>query len=118
MNAADPASVCGLPLIEIRQTHPRRLDRTHLVYRGSELIFISERAGKHLEFRISPQDSDVGQAIAPLRHLLGRAVQPLNRIIIETINGSNAAGSPYVQVFREHFETLVDYRTITIYRSI
>jgi ATP-dependent Lhr-like helicase len=118
LNAADPASVCGLPLPEVRQTHPRRLDRTHVVYRGSELIFISERAGKNLEFRISPEDPDVGQAIAPLHHLLCRTMHPLNRIVIETINGLNAAGSPYVQVFREHFESLVDYKTITIYRQI
>ena len=118
LNSADPASVCGLPIAEIRQTHPRRLDRTHLVYRGSELIFISEGTGKHLQFRLSPLDPDVNQAIAPLQHLLGRNVQPLNRIVIETINGSPAAGTPYVQVFRDHFETMVDYKTITLYRRI
>ncbi|MBN1781520.1 DEAD/DEAH box helicase [bacterium] len=117
LNASDPASVCGLPYDPIRHSHPRRSGSTHLVYRGSRLILISLRHGKSLEIRVPPEDTDI-RVLAPLKHMLERAFNPLNRITIETINEEKAAKSPYAALIKRHFDCVQDHRTITLYRPV
>ena len=118
MNAADPASACGLPVEGLRETLPRRVDTTHLVYRGDALVLISQRQGKALTIHLAMDDPDLPAALAPLRHLLQRSLKPVRRIVVETINGENAAKSPYTQVLRSEFETQADTHFLTLYRKI
>lgn len=116
INAADPASMCGVQLDEIRGTLPRRLPSTHLVYHGIKLVMVSQRHGKQLNFHVPPDDPDLTRYLGPLHHLLMRPFDPLRSITVETINDQPAATSPYLDVLRVAFETVPDYRKISLYR--
>jgi len=118
LNAADPASPCGLALDCLRGALPRRLPSTHLAYCGCELAMISEGAGKALTILVPPDDPRLQEVLAPLHHLLQRRFQPLRSIAIETINGDRAARSEYVDALRTSFDVVVDYKKVTVYRRI
>jgi ATP-dependent Lhr-like helicase len=118
INATDPVSLCGRGLEELKGRLPRRLDSTHLVYRGPELVLVSERNGKALTFNVPPDDPDIQYFLSPLRHLLQRGFMHHKRIQIETINGDEASKSPYVEVLRTGFELMVETRGVTLYRKV
>lgn len=118
VNAADPISLCGIGLDELRAELPRRHAGTHLVYRGEELIVISERQGKALTIRPPVDDPDLPEALGVIGHMMERGSPPLRRIRIETINDGQAAKSPYLDVFRTLFEVHVDFREVTIHRRM
>ncbi|HSR13360.1 MAG TPA: DEAD/DEAH box helicase, partial [Thermodesulfobacteriota bacterium] len=110
MNAADPASLSGVPVDALRGKLPPRLPGTHLVFRGTRLVMVSKRNGKDLLFHVPPEDASLPEVLAPLRHLLTRHFQPIRRIAVETINGEPAPGSPYLPSLRSAFEVVVDYK--------
>jgi ATP-dependent Lhr-like helicase len=116
LNAVDPASLCGMPLDAVRGKLPRRLDHTHLVYRGRVLVMTSERHGRTLTFHVPHDDPDLQSYLGPLHHLLTRSFRPLRRITIETINGAAAYRSPYVDALRVSFEVVIDPKQVTLYR--
>ncbi|MCP4749849.1 MAG: DEAD/DEAH box helicase [Proteobacteria bacterium] len=118
MNATDPASLCGLQLEAFRGVLPKRVAGTHLVFRGAELVVLSERNGKSLTFRVPPDDPRLQEYLCSLHHLLRRRFQPLKQIIVETINGEDAAHSDYVSALRTSFEVLIEFKKVTIYRKI
>lgn len=115
-NAADPASLCGAGLTAFKEILPPRLDRTHLVYKGSELVMIIKRYGKELIFNTPPDDPHTALYLGPLHHLLSREFMPLSAIAVETINGQKAAQSPYLDGLKIAFETVADYNQVTLYR--
>lgn len=51
-------------------------------------------------------------------HLLGRRIDPMRSITVETINGQDAAYSPYLDVLRDRFDTTLETRTVTVYRRV
>lgn len=53
-----------------------------------------------------------------LNHLLNRTFLPKRRITIETINGEKAARCPYSDIIRNHFDTSMDHKSITLYRRV
>jgi ATP-dependent helicase Lhr and Lhr-like helicase len=114
LNAADPASLCGIQLESIKGTLPPRVASTHLVYHGDRLVMVSKRYGRDLTFHIPSEDPHLPDYLGPLHHLLSRPVQPLRRIAIETINGEPAAQSPYVPVLRTAFKVIVDYKSVNL----
>lgn len=116
INAADPASMCGVQLDEIRGTLPRRLSSTHLVYHGTKRVMVSQRHGKQLNFHVPPDNPDLARYLGPLHHLLMRHFDPLRSITVETINDQPAATSPYLEVLQVAFETVPDYKKISLYR--
>lgn len=118
MNATDPASLCGIQVSDLKTGLPKRLATTHLVYRGDQLVLISQKNGKTLEFFIAPDDDQLVEVIAPLKHLLYRQFKPLKSITIETINGESATQSPYAGVFQTAFEVLRERKNIVLYRKI
>ena len=118
MNATDPASVCGLGIDGFRGKTPRREVGTHLVYRGTELVLVSQRSGKALTIAADPDDPLMTQYLAPLRHLLTRAFQPVSRLTVETINDEDAGKSPFVDALRTAFDAMVDYRAVVLYRRM
>jgi ATP-dependent Lhr-like helicase len=118
INATDPASLCGIQLDSIRGMLPARIPTTHLVFRRNRLIVVSKRNGKDLTFHVPPDDPDLPEYMASLRHLLMRKSQPVRRISIETINGERAPQSAYVFILRTSFDATVDYRNVTLYRKM
>jgi ATP-dependent Lhr-like helicase len=79
---------------------------------------VSERNGKALRFNVPPDDAHLPEYLGVLRHLLTREFQPIRRIPIETINGDDAARSPYVDALRTAFDVTVDYKEVTLYRRL
>ncbi len=118
MNATDPASVCGLPVDQLKAYLPKRLSGTHLVFKGTRLVLVSERNGKALTIDIEPDNSHIQEFLAPLKHLLYREFMPLKQIVIETINQQHAGRSPYLDALRTSFEVLVEPKKVTLYRKL
>lgn len=118
LNAADPASLCGIAVEALRTSLPKRLSGTHLVYKGSRLVLISERNGKHLTIHTTPDDKQFPELLAPLKHQLYRQFQPLKQVTIETINGEAAARSPFLAAFKTAFEILVEPKKVILYRKL
>jgi ATP-dependent Lhr-like helicase len=117
INAADPASICGIQLESLKGMLPPRVASTHLVYHGTRLVMISRRYGKDLTFHIPPEDPRLPEYSAVLQHLLTRPFQPVRRIAVETINGEPAPQSPYVPALRTGFEVLLDYKRVNLSRK-
>jgi ATP-dependent Lhr-like helicase len=118
INAADPASVCGISLDPLRGMVPPRLPTTHLVYRGTKLVIVLKRNGKDLRFLVPSNDPDLPHYVATWHRLLSRKFQPLRRIDIETINDEVPFESPYLPALRTSFEVTADYRNVTLYRKM
>ncbi len=115
VSAIDPASLCGIPLGSLKGRLPRRVPGTHLVYRGSVLVLVSQQKGGRLDFHLSPGDPDLPSCFEFFHVMITRKVKPLHRIVIESINGEPAGRSPYLEAFRAHFDVSVDYRKVTLY---
>ncbi len=118
LSAVDPASACGLPLEGLRGELPKRVEGTHLVYRGASLVLISQRNGRSLQFAVPPGDGRVPESLVIFRHLLGRDYAPLRRVVIETINGEPAPASPYLPAFKQLFDAVVDIKRVSLFRRV
>jgi len=116
LNAADPASLCGVPLDALRDGLPRRLPSNHIVYHGERPVLISEGSGRRLDVRVSPDDPSLGRYLCLFDDLLARRVQPLNAIAVETVNGQSVRHSPYLAVLRARFDVTVTPRKATVRR--
>ena len=112
----DPASMCGLGLPDLPYALPRRIESNHLVYRGAELLAVSQRKGRRIQFNIAPDDPDLGACLGFLDHLLNRSFQARRHITVETINDQPATESPYLTVFMNAFDVVRDPKSITLYR--
>ncbi|MFC1821801.1 DEAD/DEAH box helicase [Thermodesulfobacteriota bacterium] len=115
LNAADPASLCGIPLDEVKGKLPKRLESNHLVYRGRKLVMVSRGYGRNLHFYVTPEDAELPKYMGPLRHLFLRRFRPKRRLTIETINGREAHRSPYLDLLRISFDINVDFRKVTLF---
>jgi ATP-dependent Lhr-like helicase len=118
MSAVDPASVCGLPIEGLRGALPKRVEGTHLVFRGPRLVFVSFRKGRALEVRVPVDEPGLPEDLALLRHLLTRDFDRVARLVIETINGQPAPSSPYLAVIKRLFETVVDRNQVSLFRTL
>ncbi len=99
INAADPASLCGLGLSLIPGL-PSRIASTHLVYHGTRLVMISKRQGKDLEIRARPDDDGLAGYFALFKELLSREFNPAQKITIEMVNGEPVLRSPYAEALK------------------
>jgi ATP-dependent Lhr-like helicase len=118
LNAVDPASLCGVPLVAIKGEMPRRLPGNHIVYQGSKLVIISQQNGRSLTIKVPPEDPDLTEFYGFLRHLLSRQFQPLRRINIDTINGEAAVDSPYLNSLKTNFDIMSHNEGLIIYRRM
>ncbi len=48
---------------------------------------------------------------------MNRAFQPMNSIAIETIQGEEAMGSPYLEPLKEMFKVVEDYKKVTLHKK-
>lgn len=115
INAADPASLCGVNLDAIKQTLPRRIRSNHLVYHGPNLVLVSQQSGKRLEIHVPPHAPDLQRYLAVFDHLVHRPARKRRGVNIETINNIVAADSSYLPAFHARFEVVIDPKQITLY---
>lgn len=111
MNAADPASPCGLSLDGLNDLPPRRLSN-YLVYHGKNLVMVVLRQGKELDLRVEPNHPDLPAYFSLFTDWMNRFERPVQSIAIETINSVPAAKSPYLGALRELFNVVDDYKRI------
>ncbi len=98
MNAADPASPCGWGLEDFKGVLPPRVSGTRLAFRGRDLVLVSRRQGRELEFRVPPGDPRIAGALDALASLTERDVRPMAAVHVEIINGESAPASAYGKV--------------------
>jgi ATP-dependent Lhr-like helicase len=98
MNAVDPASPAGRSVEGL----PRFCDRvpgSRLYFKGTEIIAVSNRNGKELRIFTDPGDSDTVLLVSLFAVPRTRKVLPESKIVVEKINGKNAARGEYRAVF-------------------
>lgn len=101
LNAADPASLCGIDIPELKSSLPSRRATTFLVYMGYRLVVVAERSGRKLEIAVEPDHPRLLECFKFFRDLLNRDFNPVKTIVVEQVNGENVLKSPYVEVLRE-----------------
>ena len=95
LNAADPASPCGLKLPGMDEDLPARLPTNYIVFHGTRLQVVAKRNGKELLIKAEPDDPSLPAYLAFCKTLLTRDFNPLTCVIVESINGLQATESPY-----------------------
>jgi len=97
MNAADPASLCGLKIDGLDQPLPPRLPTTYLVFHGRKLVIVAKRNGKHLDIHVPHDHPPLPQYFSFYRTLTGREFNPKRSIVVETINNEPSLTSGYAE---------------------
>jgi ATP-dependent Lhr-like helicase len=95
VNAADPASLCGIDLEGLKGTLPSRLSTTHVVYQGSSVVLVSRRRGRDLEIRVPAAEPIPASYLEFVREITGREQRAPGAVHVETINGEPACDSSY-----------------------
>jgi len=101
LNAADPASLCGIKLEALKGLLPNRRPSTHLVYHGTRRVVISRRNGGSLEILVPPDNPRLPDYLAFFKVLLTREFSPEKIIQVETINGKPTLESEYAGPLKE-----------------
>lgn len=104
LNAADPASPCGLAGVDLGLELPRRIPSNHLVFHGCRLVLVSERRGARLTVAVGPDHPRLADYLGVLKAQLGRSVQPRGAITVDEINRQPAGASPYRSALQELFQ--------------
>ena len=118
ISAVDPMSLCGLPLDSMRESMPRRVEGTYLVYHGSKVIIILKKKGRDITINLPSNDLNNIHYFDVFRHLLTREFQPMRRIIIDSINQIPAPASPYIPLFKNYFDVTIDVKNVSLYKRI
>ena len=116
INAADPASPCGIGLEELRPLFPHRLPTTHLVFHGKKLVLVSKKNGKELTFYVPPNHPRLPDYLEFFKTLISREFQPLKYIGVETVNDESVLDSPYKEALKE-FGFKKDYKAMTLMKA-
>ncbi len=115
MSAADPASACGLGISGLGEL-PRRVAGNHLALQGDRVVVVSEGRGKRLTIHLQPDDPALQSCLGFLSNLVGRQVQPVRCVTVETINGGAAWQSAYRPVLERMFHAVRDRGMIKLMR--
>lgn len=116
MNACDPASVCGLRLEGMPSGLPDRRPTNRVVFRGSQPVLMIENSGRKLTFRIKIDDPDMATVLDHFARVMHRAISPVTKMTINTINGKPADNSPYIDILRHRFDLDTGGGKIVLYR--
>ncbi|MEM8963354.1 MAG: hypothetical protein AAGD38_17845 [Acidobacteriota bacterium] len=116
VNAADPASLCGVDVVGLKSLLPARHATTYLAFQGARLTLVARRGGKDLTFHLADDHPDLGRHLDVLRHLLTRGAQPASSIDVETINDEPALDSPYVGRLAESFRITREPKTVKLWK--
>ncbi|MBN2658550.1 MAG: DEAD/DEAH box helicase [Spirochaetales bacterium] len=112
MNCADPASLAGIRLDDLKGRYPKRLPSNHMVFRGENPLLYSLKNGRELQFFTEPEHPDSLEALGFFRTLLSREFEPLKSVKVEKVNGLDVSESPFRDVlknagFRDNFNCFV-----------
>jgi ATP-dependent Lhr-like helicase len=116
VQAADPASPCGLPIAGLDPRLPRRVPGSHAVFHGARLVAVSERRGRSLLFLAAPDDPRLRDYLGFLDAALSRSASPARTLTVETINGGPAATSPHLSALSARFHVSRDATSVTLSR--
>ncbi|MDY7095124.1 MAG: DEAD/DEAH box helicase [Acidobacteriota bacterium] len=114
VNAADPASLCGVAVDELKAALPSRRPSHHVVYHGSRVVVVSRRNGRRLDIRVAPEEPSLMRYLDFLKTLLGREVEPRKALEVAEINGEDAAESPYLPVLASLFSITREPRGVRL----
>ncbi len=117
VQAADPASPCGLALDGLDPRLTRRVPGGHVVFHGARLVAVSERRGRSLLFHVAPDAPRLPDYLDFLDAALTRSASPARTLTVETINGEPAAASPYVAALSSRFAVSRDAASVTLSRK-
>ncbi|MCG8402617.1 MAG: DEAD/DEAH box helicase [Firmicutes bacterium] len=101
LNAADPASPCGLKIPGMDEDLPARLPTNFVVFHGARLKVAAKRNGKELLIKAGPGDPSLPAYFTFCKTLLTREFNPLKKVVVESINGLPALQSPYKKALQE-----------------
>jgi len=113
----DPLSPCRIAGADFKADLPPRADGSHLVFHDCRRVLISRQSARKLTIRVAEEHPNLKQYFNFMRHLLERPFEPLKKITVETINGKDAATSPYTEILEELFDVVQDHRCVTLYRK-
>jgi ATP-dependent Lhr-like helicase len=107
MNAADPASPCGVPaLVSLFENSkiklPTRIPSSRICFKGTEIIAVSTKSGKELELDIPADDEIPQECIDFICFPKKRSLYPEKKLVVEKINGKTAASSSFADKLKEH----------------
>ncbi|MFV2089889.1 MAG: hypothetical protein ACC642_04470, partial [Pseudomonadales bacterium] len=106
INALDPASPCGLGLVD--PDLPQRRPQNYLSYAADELALVIENLGRKLTFHLPPDHPGVIEVLQPLCHLVKRH----GRVVVDTINDNPARSSPYLEAIGQILKGVKDHKQI------
>jgi len=113
VNAADPASLCGVDLPGLKSILPSRLPTTHVVFHGERIVLVSRRLARDLEFRVPPEAPGLSVYLGFARMLTTRDQEALAAVHVQTVNGQPVGTSPYREaLIASGF--VDDYRRMTL----
>ena len=112
MNAADPASLCGVDLEGLKDRLPQRLPTTHVVFHGAVPGLVSRKRGRELDFQVPPDSPLIPRLLQFVKALAGRESSPLSAVHVQAVNGEPAAASPYAPALLR-FGFVSDYKRLT-----
>jgi ATP-dependent Lhr-like helicase len=112
VNAADPASVCGLDIEALKGSLPSRISSNYIVYRGARPVLVVRKNGKEAECRFDPGSPRAQEYLQVFHHLVARDFNPFSAVKTEIINQVSAGESSYLDDFlaagfRKDYKTLV-----------
>ena len=102
LNAADPASLCGVNIPDLKSFLPERLQSTYLVFHGQNLVIIARKRGSELTISVPPTWSELPRYLTSLKALVTRSFNPLSSIKVQTINERPAEESGYGEVLEQN----------------
>jgi len=100
MNAADPASLCGMAAEGLDPELPARSATSRLCFAGNRLVAVSRQNGKDLRVLVPADDPLSPEILGFLKSSRTRAVDPDRKLVVERVNGSNASTSPWAGILR------------------
>jgi ATP-dependent Lhr-like helicase len=102
VNACDPAAPVAAvtPVASWPGPVPTRIASTRIVCFGTDVACVSRRSYRDLDIAVDPDDGRLPAILAFLGEARNREVEPVRRIILETINGRAASTSPYAPVLK------------------
>ena len=109
MNAADPASLCGMEIEGVKSALPERYHSTWMVFHGSKLVLVSKKRGSELQFLIEPENPHISRYLEVFSAQLARSFNPVKSLKVTLVNGAAPGDSRYRTVleqngFREEYK--------------
>jgi ATP-dependent Lhr-like helicase len=95
INACDPVSLCGIKIDGLPYKFPKRVPTNHLVFHGRNLVMVSRRKGKEIDFLVPADRKEIPEYLGIFKSLLNRDYRPETAIKVYTVNQEAVNISPY-----------------------